>query len=51
MSFWDTKELFQKLPFYNTFIEKPKIKHLSNIEFLHELPLYVESFPFYVETF
>ena len=51
MSFWDTKELFLKLPFYNTVIEKPNIKHLSNIEFLHELPFYVESFLFYVETF
>ena len=28
------KELFQILPFYNVLIEKPKIKHLSNIEFL-----------------
>ena len=24
------KELFQILPFYNTFIEKPKINKLSN---------------------
>ena len=38
MSFRDTKELFQELPFYNTFTEKPKIRHLSNIELLHELP-------------
>ena len=30
------------LPFYNVLIEKPKIKHLSNIELLHELPLYDE---------
>ena len=51
MSFWDTKELFQKLPFYNTFIEKQKIKHLSNIEFLHELLFYVESFPFTLKHF
>ena len=42
MSFWDTKELFQKLPFHNTFIEKAKIKHLSNIELLHELPFFDE---------
>ena len=40
MSFWDTKELFQILLFQNVLIEKPKIKHLSNIELLHELPLY-----------
>ena len=41
MSFWNEKEakrLFQKLPFYNVLIEKPKIKHLSNIDLLHELP-------------
>ena len=37
MSFWDTKELFQILPFYNVLIEKPKITHLSNIELLLEL--------------
>ena len=39
MSFWDEKErktLFQKLRFY-VLIEKPKIKHLSNIDLLHEL--------------
>ena len=42
MSFWDLKELFQELPFYNTSIEKPEIKHLSNIELLHELPFYDE---------
>ena len=42
MSFWNTKELFQILPFYNFLIEKPKIKHLSNIELLHEVPFYDE---------
>ena len=26
------------LPFYNTLIEKPEIKKLSNIELLHEIP-------------
>ena len=39
--FWsekEAKELFQILPFYNFLIEKPKIKHLSNIKLLHELP-------------
>ena len=45
MSFWNEKKakkkkLFQKLPFYNLLIEKPKIKHLSNIELLHKLPFY-----------
>ena len=40
MSFWNTKELFQILPSYNVLTEKPKIKHLSNMELLHELPFY-----------
>ena len=40
MDFWDTKKLFQILPFYNFVIEKTKIKHLSNVELLHELPFY-----------
>ena len=34
------KKLFQILPFYNALLEKTKIKHLSNKEFLHELPFY-----------
>ena len=43
MSFGDErerKELFQELPFFNVLIEKPKIKHLKNIDSLHELPFY-----------
>ena len=42
MNFWDekgAKRLFPKLPFYNAFIEKPRIKGLKNIE-QHELPFY-----------
>ena len=42
-SCWDekgAKGLFQELPFYNVLIEKPKIKHLKNIDLLHELPIY-----------
>ena len=42
MSFWNTKELFQIFSFCNVLIEKPKIKHLSNLELLHELPFYDE---------
>ena len=41
--FWNekqAKQVFQILPFYNVLIEKPKIKHLSNIKLLHELPFY-----------
>ena len=37
MSFWNRKKLFQIFLFYNVLTEKPKIKHLSNIELLHEL--------------
>ena len=43
--FWNekqAKELFQILPLYSVLTEKPKIKHLSNIELLHELPFYDE---------
>ena len=36
------KKLFQILPFYNVLIKKPKTKHLSNIQLLHELPFYDE---------
>ena len=45
MSFWDKKQgkkLFRELPFYKVLIEKPRIKHLSNIDILHELPFYDE---------
>ena len=42
MSFWNTKELFQILPFYNVLIEKSKIKHSSSIKLLHGLPFYDE---------
>ena len=45
MSFWDekeTKRLFQKLPFHNTFIAKPHIKQPRNVDLLHELPFYNE---------
>ena len=34
--------MLQKLPFYNVLIEKPHIKHLNNIDLLHELPFYDE---------
>ena len=45
MNFWDKKEakrLFKELPFYNTFIENPRNKHLKNMDLLHELPFYDE---------
>ena len=31
---------FKELPFYNEFIEKPKIKRFKNIDLLPELPFY-----------
>ena len=33
---------FKELPFYNRYIEKPKIKRLKNIDLLSELPFYEE---------
>ena len=40
---WDTnKESLRILPFYNTFIEVPKVKKISNVELLKELPFYDE---------
>ena len=33
---------FKELPFYNRYIEKPKIKRLKNINLLSELPFYEE---------
>ena len=37
---WDESEIFKILPFYNSYIERPKIKKLSNIRLLKELPFY-----------
>ena len=36
----DVVDYFNKLPFYNKHIEKPKIKRLKNIDSLSELPIY-----------
>ena len=33
---------FKNFPFYNKLIERPKLKHLKNIDLLSELPLYEE---------
>ena len=38
----DVVDYFKALPFYNKHIEKPKIKHLKNIDLLPELPFYQE---------
>ena len=38
----DVVDYFKELPFYNKYIEKPKIKRLKNIDLLFELPFYEE---------
>ena len=38
----DVINYFKELPFYNKFIQKPKIKQLKNIDLLFELPFYEE---------
>ena len=37
---WDNKNLLKMLPFYNILIDSPKIKELTNVEPLNELPFY-----------
>ena len=38
----DVTNYFKEIPFYNTYIEKPKVKRLKNINLLSELPFYEE---------
>ena len=38
----DVINYFKGLPCYNTYIEKPKIKRLKNIDLFSEFPLYGE---------
>ena len=38
----DVADYFKELQFYNKYIEKPKIKHLKNIDLFSELPFYKE---------
>ena len=38
----DESKIFKILPFYNCYIEEPKIKKLSNVRLLKELPFYDE---------
>ena len=43
--FWGRKRiwrLFQKLPFYNVLIEKPRVKRVKNIDLLPGLTFYDE---------
>ena len=37
---WNESKIFKILPFYNSYIEKPKIKKLSSVQLLKELPFY-----------
>ena len=39
---WDANEIFQVLPFYGTYIGKPDVKKLNNVELLKELLFYDE---------
>ena len=38
----DAVDYFKQLPFYNKYIEKPKIKRLKDTDSLSELPFYEE---------
>ena len=35
-------DYLKELPFYDTYIKKPKLKRLKNIDLLSELPFYEE---------
>ena len=37
---WDANKIFTILPFYRSYIDKPKVKNLNNAELLKELPFY-----------
>ena len=41
---------FKELPFYNVYIDKPKIKHLTNINLLAELPFHNQLICFIIKT-
>ena len=38
----DANRIFKILPFFNTYIEKPEVKKLNNLQLLKELPFYGE---------
>ena len=40
MTILSNVDYFKELSFFNVFIEKPKIKHLKDIDLLAELPFY-----------
>ena len=37
---WNVNKIFHVLPFFNTYIEKPEVKKLINVELLKESPFY-----------
>ena len=39
---WNKSKIFKILPFYNSYIDISKIKKLSNLQLLKELPFYDE---------
>ena len=39
---WDANKIFQVLPFYDSYIDKPKVRKLNNVQLLKELPFYDE---------
>ena len=39
---WDANKIFQILPFYEIYIERPKVKKLNNVQLLKESPFYDE---------
>ena len=39
---FDAVDYFKEFPFYNKPIQKPKVKHLKNIDRLVQLPFYEE---------
>ena len=39
---WNESKIFEILPFYNSYIDVPNAKKLSNIRLLRELPFYDE---------
>ena len=40
--YWDANKIFQVLPFYDSYIDKPDVKKLNNVHLLKELPFYDE---------
>ena len=40
---WDESKISKILPFYDNYIEKPKVKKLSNVQLLKELPFHDDT--------